>query len=149
MSHKAALKEALRTRGIPSPEAFAERYGVSLDRVPLAVSLALVMLPDHPRARDRAAWTPVQREHYIAGCLRALTTLRTRLARGQVILKAHPAVAVELRWLRLATRAVRIIGLLSRVSGDAGAAFCESALGRWYACLGWPEPSDSALSEAW
>jgi hypothetical protein len=149
MDVEKVFKEALKECGITSPEAFTERYGVALDTVPLAVSLSLLLAPEHPRSRDRATWTPIQREHRIAGCLLALTAMRERLVRGLVILAERPTVANEECWFVLATRAVRIIGKLSYASTDAGVAFCESLLGRWYFDLEWPEPSDGVLQKEW
>ena len=149
MSHATALKEALRTRGIPSPEAFAQRYGVALDTLTVDKALRLLVLPDHPRERDRAMWAPIQRRTYTIGLVLALATLRRRLERGQIVLADHPGVATELHWLRLATRAVRLIARLARADRDVEAAFLDSELGRWYATLDWPEASEGARLMDW
>lgn len=144
-----ALKAALKERGIGSPDAFAERYGAPLDSLTPGEALALLRLPDHPRSRDRATWTPLQRKNYGAGCLRALARLKEWLERGLLSLGSDYSLAVELQWFRLATRAVRIIARMERASDDAGAAFCGSPLGRWFADTDWPTPSPAARLEEW
>ncbi len=149
MSHATALKETLRTRGIPSPEAFAQWYGVPLDTLTPAAALALVRQPDSPRTPDHAAWTPRQRERYITGCIAALTALRGRLVRGLAVLDGRYSLAAEVRWFRLATRAVRLIAKMARADRAAEAAFLGSDLGRWYATLDWPAPSTAARAVDW
>lgn len=143
------LTAALRERGITSPDVFTAMYGVALDSVPLATALALVRQPDSPRTPDRATWTPRQRERYVVGCIAALTSLRGRLTRGLAILDARPTVAAEVRWLTLATRAVRLIARLARADRAAEATFFASDLGRWYVDLEWPEPSHAARLLDW
>lgn len=149
MSHATALKEALRTRGIPSPEAFAARYSVSLDTLTLDEAQRLLALPDHPRDRDRATWTPIQRRTYTSGLIAALGVLRSRLENGRAVLDGRYTLRAEVRWFRLATRAVRLIAKMARADRAAEAAFLGSDLGRWYATLDWPAPSAAAKAVDW
>ncbi len=100
--------------------------------LPQPLSIAEGVTLNHPRTRDRSTWTPVQRETYCDGCIVALTAIKVRLERGVLIHTEHPSVAAEVRWLRLATRAVGLIGKQAYASADAGTAFCESPLGRRY-----------------
>lgn len=146
----AVLQAALKAHGITSHAMFEERYGYALGS-PLTGDdvLYLLGLPDHPRSRKRATWTPCQSERYIAGCLLALDKLKERLEHGLIVLNNSYSLPAERRWFRLATRSTRLIGKLSAASGDAGAVFCESELGRWYAALGWPVPSMAARLEEW
>ncbi len=143
------LIAACRERGIAGPEEFQRRYGVPPDSIQVDEALDLVQRPDRARAHNRSTWTPHQRRNYVAGSLRALEAMKARLERGLAYLEARYSVTAEVHWFRLATRSTRLIGKLSRASTDAGQAFTESELGRWYAALKWPKPSEAALHEDW
>jgi len=123
--------------------------GGGIPLLPQPLSIAEGVTLNHPRTRDRSTWTPVQRETYCDGCIVALTAIKVRLERGVLIHTEYPSVAAEVRWLRLATRAIGLIGKQAYASADAGTTFCASPLGKWYDDLEWLEPSDGALSEEW
>lgn len=131
-TERAALWAALQERGVTSPDDFQERCGVALGTLTAGEALDCL-------------W----REDYVARYGIALAKLRERLERGLIYLRKRYSLAAEVRWYRLATRSTLLIGRLSRASADAGNAFTESELGRWYAALEWPEPSEAALREDW
>jgi len=112
-------------------------------------ALALLVLPAHPRDRDRATWTPIQRRTYTIGLVLALGVLRNRLENGRALLDGRYTLAGEARWFRLATRAVRLNAKMARADRDAEAAFLDSELGQWYAALDWPVASEAARAMDW
>ncbi len=139
----------LDTLGIRTPEAFAQRYGVALDTLTVDEALRLLVLPDHPRDRDRATWTLIQRRTYTIGLIAALGVLRSRLENGRAVLDGRYTLRAEVRWFRLATRAVRLIAKMARADRAAEVAFLGSDLGRWYVTLDWPAPSTAAKAVDW
>ncbi len=146
---RAALAEACRARGIMDAAAFRQRFGIAPSDITYTEALALLTRPASPRTRDRAQWTPAQRERYVAGCIAALTVLRGRLERGLAILATRPTVQAEVRWFTLASRAVRLIAKIAAADREAEVAFLGSDLGRWYIALEWPEPSPAARLMDW
>lgn len=122
-SDRAALAHALTRRGIATPEAFRERYGVAPDTLTPAAALALVHRHDRRAEADYPA---------------ALDALQVRLQRGLAVLADRPTPAMQARWLRLAMLSTWLIARMSETTLDRGAAWCATDAGRWYAALQWP-----------